>query len=779
MHDPDFLRAIIENPYDDGLRLVYADWLEEHGHRERADFIRYQIVISGFTEDDAKFQEINKSYAHLDRSYTHGGVYQSTWNEECPKLPKGAAWGPYRRGFPDTIILFDECDVLKIDEALFDEVPFIRLILQNWLRDQDLHETLLFQKTRELCFLRKPDEENWSRTEGHYESLATVLSWYELEQLEELDIQDPYGTITNFEPIGLTPFSRLKRFRYRGNYHELNPQLDNLSFEATWFSELTHLSLTNLCLTSPLIKQMCQRLQSGKLTHLTLEHCRLDDQIFDFLLQASIIQNLKYLNIGDNNLTESILPRLIELLPADARLHARNNPLASKVLSHLVKSAHLQRLAQFPKGYQPIISPVEASILQQSRHAEDFPRIEIQSSHSESVDWHALLDSTKFRSLQMLQITDARLVSVPPLQFPELSALRFQNCHIDDLNEFASSSNLPKLQYLSLLSTVNELQSIHQLSSTFGQLLVLDLSDSRISEEELIRFLRAKPFNQMYALRLQGCPVTDRFLQTIPYSPLLATCNQISILDATHLFHNTHFSPQVYFQTVLLCRERKVQIDNWSTEGLDSSSQRILRTVPDLPDPLDTWARKRLLAWLNTTECMCGYWTETLISPSSYYGEVERNRYQRNEQPLMPPYPYQERLRRFLQTHQVDQESHVDRTSEREAQFQRMDRATFARYFAEIMPNGTQHNGPMVYWIRPRFSDEADLDEFFSPAIGTPTVEAPAYLYRDLVMNRMFPHENTGFFGSGLGEEEERVLLIFDDDFTGLIRGHKFTFEAE
>ncbi len=37
------LAAVIAAPDDDGVRLVYADWLEEHGDLARAEFIRSQI----------------------------------------------------------------------------------------------------------------------------------------------------------------------------------------------------------------------------------------------------------------------------------------------------------------------------------------------------------------------------------------------------------------------------------------------------------------------------------------------------------------------------------------------------------------------------------------------------------------------------------------------------------------------------------------------------------------------------------------------------------------
>jgi uncharacterized protein (TIGR02996 family) len=45
-HD-DLLRAILREPDDDDLRLVYADWLEEYGDPVRAEFIRVQIRMFG------------------------------------------------------------------------------------------------------------------------------------------------------------------------------------------------------------------------------------------------------------------------------------------------------------------------------------------------------------------------------------------------------------------------------------------------------------------------------------------------------------------------------------------------------------------------------------------------------------------------------------------------------------------------------------------------------------------------------------------------------------
>src|SRR5262245_1762516 len=40
------IRSILSNPADDAPRLVYADWLEEHGRGEDAEFIRVQVELA-------------------------------------------------------------------------------------------------------------------------------------------------------------------------------------------------------------------------------------------------------------------------------------------------------------------------------------------------------------------------------------------------------------------------------------------------------------------------------------------------------------------------------------------------------------------------------------------------------------------------------------------------------------------------------------------------------------------------------------------------------------
>jgi uncharacterized protein (TIGR02996 family) len=42
------LRAILDQPKEETPRLVYADWCDENGQPERAEFIRVQVTIAGW-----------------------------------------------------------------------------------------------------------------------------------------------------------------------------------------------------------------------------------------------------------------------------------------------------------------------------------------------------------------------------------------------------------------------------------------------------------------------------------------------------------------------------------------------------------------------------------------------------------------------------------------------------------------------------------------------------------------------------------------------------------
>ena len=52
--DTGLLKDICANPDDDTPRLVYADWLDDHGDAEGAEFIRLQIRLSKMPAGDRR-----------------------------------------------------------------------------------------------------------------------------------------------------------------------------------------------------------------------------------------------------------------------------------------------------------------------------------------------------------------------------------------------------------------------------------------------------------------------------------------------------------------------------------------------------------------------------------------------------------------------------------------------------------------------------------------------------------------------------------------------------
>jgi uncharacterized protein (TIGR02996 family) len=54
MNEAAFLGAILDNPNDDDLRLVFADWLADHDEPNRGEFLRTQVALARMDADDPR-----------------------------------------------------------------------------------------------------------------------------------------------------------------------------------------------------------------------------------------------------------------------------------------------------------------------------------------------------------------------------------------------------------------------------------------------------------------------------------------------------------------------------------------------------------------------------------------------------------------------------------------------------------------------------------------------------------------------------------------------------
>ncbi len=121
------LKAIVADPDDDVARLVYADWLDEHGDHDRAEFVRIQC--GGFTIAgslwptsirEALLLSVNLAWRppcyHCGGSGNHP-MYEGTSDHElpCPRCNAAKRVGTMERGF------FRSVEVPRLDYVLIHE----------------------------------------------------------------------------------------------------------------------------------------------------------------------------------------------------------------------------------------------------------------------------------------------------------------------------------------------------------------------------------------------------------------------------------------------------------------------------------------------------------------------------------------------------------------------------------------------------------------------------------------------------------------------------------
>jgi len=90
------LAAIREAPEDDLPRLAYADWLEENGDPQRAEFIHVQIERANLPDGD----ERDAGLAGRERDLLRAGRGQ--WLRGLPEIG-GIEWGEFSRGFVGSV----------------------------------------------------------------------------------------------------------------------------------------------------------------------------------------------------------------------------------------------------------------------------------------------------------------------------------------------------------------------------------------------------------------------------------------------------------------------------------------------------------------------------------------------------------------------------------------------------------------------------------------------------------------------------------------------------
>lgn len=122
MNEAAFLAAIRDDPDDDLPRLAYADWLDEQGRGERAEFIRVQIELSHGVRD------AGVSVGLLRRGRELLAEYRKAWMGG--RLYRWALDAQFERGFITSITL-PATTFFQYGGSILERHPITRLSLQT------------------------------------------------------------------------------------------------------------------------------------------------------------------------------------------------------------------------------------------------------------------------------------------------------------------------------------------------------------------------------------------------------------------------------------------------------------------------------------------------------------------------------------------------------------------------------------------------------------------------------------------------------------------------
>jgi uncharacterized protein (TIGR02996 family) len=125
------LRAVCESPDDDTPRLVFADWLDENGEPERAEFIRVQIEQTKLEPHTVPWW---KCYSRARKLFA---VHGRTWHIQIVANDE-FTWDEFVRGFAEGVTAPSFAALKDFAKPLFSRTPLVHLRIVQRVRLSDL-----------------------------------------------------------------------------------------------------------------------------------------------------------------------------------------------------------------------------------------------------------------------------------------------------------------------------------------------------------------------------------------------------------------------------------------------------------------------------------------------------------------------------------------------------------------------------------------------------------------------------------------------------------------
>lgn len=331
-----FLEAIVAAIEDDAPRLIYADWLEEQGDSDRAEFIRVQVERASLPTWDAA--QVRLRLREQELLKRHG----EEWLGELPAI-KGARWEGFRRGIVAEVS-FASFEAMRTNAHACRAVAPVEAVTVHWPRRKEAKQAAPpIAELRELTLTGRPfeDEIAWLADSPQLSTLRVLTALgLSAEDLSRL-VASPHltglrtlrlvsnglgsvgvsaltraATLTSLEELDLTGPG------YHEHYYE-DPIINAAGMEALagWagLARVRSLTLSGSNVRMAGLRALVRSPHAGALRKLSLRSCRFDGKALAEFNSARPHLRLEALDLGENVLKErgaehvAIAPCLREL----------------------------------------------------------------------------------------------------------------------------------------------------------------------------------------------------------------------------------------------------------------------------------------------------------------------------------------------------------------------------------------------------------------------------------------------------------------------------------
>jgi uncharacterized protein (TIGR02996 family) len=447
-----FLQAICDNPDDDTSRLIYADWLDEHGDeagQARAAFIRAQIelarmpILDESAEMGARRRRLRIGEAQLLKAY--GRSWLKPFRGRTGLLRGPNVRAQFHRGFIERLTL-PAARFLKEGNKLVARLPIRAL------------EFTLGRKTELLALAGCPA----------------------LRRVSELHLwpPPPRAALVGLAPLAQSPYlMNLRDLRLSGM--TVNPEEFAALIESPLRQRLTSLWLSQVSPAAEVAIAITGSPSSARLTRLALPSNSLEHT--PFLAPRARLPQLVDLKLSDNAIGPDEAQELATVdLPALRSLDLSFNNVGVAGARAITAAENWRRLTRLSLACNAV-GPELGRTIAESAYLQQLQLLDLTQTRLGDVGAAAVVDSPRIVSLLALRLGLNNIgaagataiggsVYLANLHHLSLFGNRIQRAGIDSL---IASPHLRRLTFLDLAGTQLGGPTAKRLRQRFGDIFYL------------------------------------------------------------------------------------------------------------------------------------------------------------------------------------------------------------------------------------------------------------------------------------------------------------------